>query len=187
MLKAAFLKVLFFIKFDIFFARLVFISEQVKAQRYRVRFGNNFNYVNQGPGGFEISGPAENFSIGKGSHIKSATFIECSGGVSIGDYFHTGRGLTIFSTTHNWKSGEKLPYDNVSIKEPVVIGDYVWCGANVTILPGTCLGDGVVIAAGSVVRGIIPERAVVAGNPASVISYRDKGQYDTLINKRCFF
>ncbi|QSR49726.1 acyltransferase [Aeromonas veronii] len=132
-------------------------------------------------------GTPRDFKIGCGSHIKSNTFIECSGGVTIGDYFHTGRGLTIFSTNHNWKNPNKIPYDEVTIKKPVIIGDFVWCGANVTILPGTVIGDGVIIAAGSVVRGAVPALSIVAGNPCEIVGVRNKDSFEILRCERRFF
>jgi len=163
------------------------LFEGLKEQRYKVKYDINFTFVNQGPGGFQISGDPNNFSMGEGSHIKSGTFIECSGGVSIGRYFHTGRGLTIFSTSHNWKNSSKIPYDEVTLVQPVVIGDFVWIGANVTILPGTTIGDGVIVAAGSVVRGNVPDCSVIAGNPATIIGHRNVEEFLYLLNNKCFF
>ena len=55
--------------------------------------------------------------------------------------------------------------------KPVVIEDFVWCGANVTILPGVKIGEGAIVGAGSVVVKDVPKYAVVAGNPARVISH----------------
>lgn len=187
MFKKLIVNLLYLFKFDLWLSRLLGLLSDVKVKRYKAKYGDNFNYVDQGPGGFQISGDPNSFSMGIGSHIKSGTFIECSGGVSIGRYFHTGRGLTIFSTSHNWKSETKIPYDEVSINKPVKIGDFVWFGANVTILPGAHIGDGVVVSAGAVVRGTIPELAIIAGNPAIVIGYRDKEMYLNLLQKKCFF
>ena len=95
------------------------------------------------------------------------------GGVTIGRYFHTGRGLTIFSTNHNYENATMIPYDEVSVDKPVAIKDFVWCGSNVTIVPGVTVGEGVVIGAGSVVVNDIPDYAVVGGNPAKVLKYRN--------------
>ena len=53
--------------------------------------------------------------------------------------------------------------------KPVTIEDDVWIGMNSIILPGTHIGAGSVIAAGSVVSGNVPSRSVVAGNPAKVV------------------
>jgi carbonic anhydrase/acetyltransferase-like protein (isoleucine patch superfamily) len=52
---------------------------------------------------------------------------------------------------------------------PVVIGDRVWIGCRATVLKGVTIGDGAVVAAGSVVTGDVPSRALVAGNPARVV------------------
>ena len=51
---------------------------------------------------------------------------------------------------------------------PVTIGNNVWIGAGVNILPGVTIGDNAVIAAGSVVTKDVPSDCVVAGNPAVV-------------------
>lgn len=52
---------------------------------------------------------------------------------------------------------------------PITIGDNVWIGATVTILPGVTVGDNVVIGAGSVVNKDIPSNVVAAGNPCKII------------------
>ncbi|MBF6590444.1 MAG: acyltransferase [Ktedonobacterales bacterium] len=53
---------------------------------------------------------------------------------------------------------------------PVVIGDAVWIGARVLILPGVTIGDHAVIGAGAVVTESVPARAVVSGNPARIVA-----------------
>lgn len=52
----------------------------------------------------------------------------------------------------------------------VVIENDVWIGANSIILPGTHIGSGSVIGANSVVRGVVPPKVLVAGNPAKIIN-----------------
>lgn len=49
--------------------------------------------------------------------------------------------------------------------KPVNIGDDVWIGGNVTILPGVNIGNNVIIAAGAVVKKDIPDNCVVGGVP----------------------
>ncbi len=107
-------------------------------------------------------------------------------GVEIGKYCHIAKGLTIYSHNHNWKSEEYIPYDDANIKKPVVIGDCVWIGCNVTIAPGAKIGDGVIISSGAVVFGEIPPCAIVRGNPAEVIGYRDKDVFRKLYADRKF-
>lgn len=55
----------------------------------------------------------------------------------------------------------------------MIIGNDVWIGDSAMLLPGTKIGNGVIIGGGSVVRGIIPDYAIVVGNPAEVIGYRE--------------
>lgn len=54
----------------------------------------------------------------------------------------------------------------------VSIGDDVWIGARAIVLPGTTIGDGAIVAAGSVVRSSVPAMAIVAGMPAKIVSTR---------------
>ena len=57
-------------------------------------------------------------------------------------------------------------------KGPIVIGDDAWIGYDCTILSGVTIGQGAVVAAGSVVTKDVPPYAVVGGTPARVIKYR---------------
>ncbi len=69
---------------------------------------------------------------------------------------------------------ENAKFDNSAIRDnrPVVIGNDVWIGAYVSILPGVRIGDGAVIAAGAVVTGDVEPYAIVGGVPAKTIRYR---------------
>lgn len=67
----------------------------------------------------------------------------------------------------DWFDGKK-DWTHVT-KRPVVIGDNVWIGFNSIILKGVTIGEGAVVAAGSVVTKDVPPRTVVAGNPAKVV------------------
>jgi acetyltransferase-like isoleucine patch superfamily enzyme len=64
--------------------------------------------------------------------------------------------------------GEKPDTDICIIRE-IKIGDNVFIGMNAIILPGVNIGNHVIIGAGSVVRGVIPDYSIVAGNPAVII------------------
>ena len=67
-----------------------------------------------------------------------------------------------------WKQGFTPP-------RAVIIEDDVWIGARVTILPGVHIGKGSVLGAGSVITSDVPPYAVVGGNPARVLKYRNNG------------
>ena len=62
--------------------------------------------------------------------------------------------------------------DKLPIKGDTVVGNDVWIGQNSLILPGSKIGDGVIIGASSVVGGEIPPYSIVAGNPARPIRKR---------------
>lgn len=55
------------------------------------------------------------------------------------------------------------------VSAPIVIGDHVWIGMNVIVLKGVTIGEGAVVAAGSVVTKDVPPYSLVAGVPANVI------------------
>ena len=56
-----------------------------------------------------------------------------------------------------------------TIPAHIRIGNSVWIGANATITPGVCIGDGAIIAAGAVVTRDVPANAIVGGVPARVL------------------
>lgn len=158
---------------------------------YRLRSkGVKMNFVEQGPGGVvitSVNGDLSKFSIEQTSHLKSNTFIDCTGGVYIGKYVHPGRGLTIFSSNHNYNSDKFIPYDEKDIFKPVYINDFVWIGSNVTIIPGVTIGEGVVIGAGTVVTKDVPDCAIIGGNPHKILKYRDIELFNQLKNRKNFY
>ncbi len=61
-------------------------------------------------------------------------------------------------------------------KRDTIIGHDVWLGYGAMVMPGANIGNGVIIGAGSVVRGTIPDYAIVTGNPGTVLRYRFSAQ-----------
>lgn len=158
----------------------------IKVYKLNKKINGELRFITQGSAQFDVSGDLSKFTIGVSSHIKSDTFIDCSGGVTIGSHFHAGRCLTIFSSNHNWRSEEMLPYDTKDIMKPVIIGNAVWFGSNVTVLPGITVGDGAVIAGGSVIVSNVEAGTVVGGNPAIKIAERNSEIFKRLMKNKKF-
>jgi acetyltransferase-like isoleucine patch superfamily enzyme len=96
--------------------------------------------------------------------------------VTIGDHCYISGGAVFL--THDaatWGCAEV-----VTVFDDIVLGDNVFIGQNAILLPGTRVGDNVIVGAGCVVRGELPADMVYAGNPArpvcTVAEYRDKAR-----------
>jgi acetyltransferase-like isoleucine patch superfamily enzyme len=107
--------------------------------------------------------------IGRGSHIVAHHSIE------IGDDVFTGPYVYITDQNHKYEDislpiGRQWP-----VNSAVKIGAGSWLGTGAVILPGADIGRNVVVAAGSVVRGAVPDNCVVAGVPAKVVRQHVEG------------
>jgi len=109
-------------------------------------------------------------SIGRGSHIVGHWSIE------IGDDIQTGPYVYITDQNHSYVDPVQPIGIQVPVEAAVRIGSGSWLGANAIILPGTTLGEHVVVAAGAVVRGEVPDHCVVAGVPAKIVRRFVAGQ-----------
>lgn len=107
------------------------------------------------------------------------------GKVLIGNYFHSGVECMMITENHNYE-GEEIPYDSTYVTKNVTIGDCVWFGNRVMIVGNVNIGEGAIIAAGAVVTKDVPPLAIVGGNPAKVIKFRDKEHYYRLKELRRF-
>jgi acetyltransferase-like isoleucine patch superfamily enzyme len=102
--------------------------------------------------------------------------------IIIGNFCSVARNVTIQEFNHNHNKltsyyiGENIfkeKWENEAIsKNDIIIGNDVWIGAHCVILSGSTIGNGVVVAAHSLVNGNIPDYAIVAGSPAKVLRYR---------------
>jgi len=101
--------------------------------------------------------------IGRGNAIVGRCSIE------IGDDVTTAPNVYITDHNHSYADlsipiGRQWPTE-----DPVRIGSGSWLGTGVVVLPGADIGRHVTVAAGSVVRGTIPDHSVIAGAPARVV------------------
>lgn len=136
-----------------------------------------------------VNGPTHGFgkNVELGNHVNiNGCEIIGYGRVIIGNYFHSGKNITLITSNHNYE-GNAIPYDKARLTSDIIIGDFVWIGQNVIILPGVTIGEGAIIGAGSVVTKSIPDCAIVAGNPAKVVKMRNIEHFTSLKRDRKFF
>lgn len=124
--------------------------------------------------GTSISGHSvilgKNVRLGFGSHIFGGEDL-----VQVGNDVMIGPNVIIAGGYHGSdRSGIPMVFQKGKSKGPIIIGNDVWLGGNSVVLSDITIGDGVIVGAGSVVTEDIPEYAIVAGNPARIIKYREE-------------
>ena len=109
----------------------------------------------------------KNIHVGEGFLTNYNVTILDIAPVHIGDYCMIGPNTLITTVGHPLQA--KGRRERIGICKPVLIGDDVWIGGNVTILPGVSIGSNVIVAAGAVVVHDIPDNCIVGGVPARKI------------------
>ncbi|MBB4037006.1 acetyltransferase-like isoleucine patch superfamily enzyme [Dysgonomonas hofstadii] len=120
---------------------------------------------------FSISSPFNcdygyNIELGENFYSNVNLVILDGAKVTIGDNAFIAPNVGIYTAGHPLDAEQRN--QGLEYAYPVTIGNNVWIGAGVSILPGVTIGDNTVIAAGSVVTKDIPSHCVAAGNPAVV-------------------
>lgn len=113
-----------------------------------------------------------NLTIGKGSIIGDNALLDARNGISIGDNVNFSSRVSIYTDQHDHK--DPFFRGNTDSSFRVIIDDRVWVGPNVIILHSVHIGEGSVVAAGSVVTKDVPPFVIVAGIPAKIIGSRNK-------------
>jgi len=96
----------------------------------------------------------------------NSVFLDCAK-IKIGANTFIGPNCGLYTAIHPIDAEERIK-GNESAK-PITIGEKVWLGGNVTVLPGVTIGDRAVIGAGAVVTKDIPSDVVAAGNPCKIL------------------
>ncbi len=107
--------------------------------------------------------------IGDGVVLGRDTHVIADSRITIGNDTFCGPGVYITSTNHSYDDPNEPVGRQWPRSAPVEIGPGCWLGTGAVVLPGAKLGRNVVVAAGSVVRGEVPDHAVVAGAPARIV------------------
>lgn len=113
------------------------------------------------PVGVNVASDAT-LAIGSNTFLNNGAYIEVSHGVNVGERCFIGPELSVFDRNGHHRS-------IVGREEGVDVGDDVWIGAQSTLLPGTNIGSGAIVGAGSVVNGTVEENMLVAGVPATPV------------------
>jgi acetyltransferase-like isoleucine patch superfamily enzyme len=135
-------------------------------------------YLKRGGGGELVIAPtaylenANEIELGDNVQFGHGCWVAGTGGLTIGHNSGIGPRAVIHTANHNYKDPGTRILDQGHDLRPVTIGNDVWVAAGAIVLPGTILGDGVVVAAGSVVSGTVAPYSVVAGFPARKIAVR---------------
>lgn len=112
-----------------------------------------------------------NVEIGENTGIMSNCLVQ--GPTSIGSDVIIGPETFIYTKNHEFKSRSiPIRLQGNSSPRAVFIGNDVWIGSRVTILPGVHIGEGAIVGASSVVSKNVEPYTIVAGNPAKVIGKR---------------
>lgn len=101
--------------------------------------------------------------IGEYTSIGDRTQIHCGRNITIGNYTLISWDVNILENDYHASGGGE------PVHKDIIIGDEVWIGARVIIIKGVTIGNGAIIAAGSVVTKDVPPYSLVAGNPAKFI------------------
>lgn len=141
------------------------------APKRQIRFGQGAqvspDVVFSNPERIEIG---DRVRLGSRCHIWAGP---AQGKVIIGHDVLFGPEVLVTAATYRYNDGSPVT-DQLMNEADVVIGDDVWLATRAVVLPGARIGRGAIVAAGAVVRGEIPDYAIVAGSPAKIVGERQR-------------
>ena len=108
-----------------------------------------------------------NITIGDGTYINHGAYLMDCAKITIGKNCFIGPNCGMYTASHPLLASERNK--GFEIAKPITIGDNVWFGGNVVVLPGVTIGHDTVIGAGSVVTKDIPSGVVAVGSPCHVL------------------
>jgi len=108
-----------------------------------------------------------NIELGENFYMNVNCVILDGAKVKFGDNVFIAPGCGFYTAGHPFDVAQRN--SGLEYAKPITIGNNVWIGGNVVVLPGVTIGDNCVIGAGSVVNRNIPANTLAAGNPCKVI------------------
>lgn len=114
----------------------------------------------------------ENIKIGNNVGIGEFAYLGGAGGLEIGNDCIIGQYLSCHPENHNYEQ-HAIPIRLQGVnRKGIKIGENCWIGSKVTILDGVEIGDGCIIAAGSIVTKSFPKNSIIGGVPAKILKTR---------------
>lgn len=129
----------------------------------------------------------DQLELGRYVYVGARGFINCKGGVSIGDGTAISSFVQILSEDHQFRDSDQMPFNQQMRYAKVEIGKGAWIGIGAIILPGVRVGEGGIVAAGSVVTRDVEAGTIVGGNPARRIGQRDDDQWREAIRSESYY
>ncbi len=167
--------------FSLLYTKLFWKGARLIRKGNRIRGRKSFSFGKGFTTGYncriEINGKTDTIKLKIGDHciIGDYAHIVANYQVVIGNNVLMASRVFISDTNHGVYKGEDAtppsiaPNDRLLSYQPVEIGDNVWLGENVVILPGVKLGNGCIVGASSVVTKNFSGGCIIAGNPARII------------------
>ena len=140
------------------------------AEKYKEKYPKFLRKI-----GIDIS---ENYYATKHGFISSSAVFDANDYslISIGDA--TTISMDVMFLTHDYSISKGLKMLNPALNgrflKPISVGSNCFIGMRTILMPGTVLGDNVIVGAGSIVKGKFPDNVVIAGNPAKIICRTDE-------------
>ncbi len=113
-----------------------------------------------------------NIEIGENFYSNHNMIILDAAKVTFGDNVFIAPNCGFYTAGHPVDAKQRN--EGLEYAHPITVGNNVWIGGNVIVLPGVSIGDNSIIGAGSVVNKSIPENVIAVGNPCKVIKKIDE-------------
>jgi acetyltransferase-like isoleucine patch superfamily enzyme len=127
--------------------------------------------------------PGAYIKIGKSVGIGEYAYLGGAGGLEIGDECIIGQYFSCHPENHIFENTDVSIRHQGTIRKGIKIGNNCWIGSKVSVLDGVEIGEGSVVAAGSVVNKSFPAGSVIGGVPAKLLKSRFQTEKQELINR----